>query len=200
MNFVKEGSYKIQKQETYQQTDFSCHNKLKYGNTFNGYCFSCNKFGQKALECESPEKKNSGRSNNSMRCWRCNYVGHNKFFHTMKCYNYDRFGHKSQNCRKSRSQPTRNNSYKLGRKSNEGWKKIRNDKSQRTNLEKKYPTNKIYHENVLRRKSKIENKRDDLAPENEEVSLTQNSDESLIAYQPEEFRSDNLGSFPMLFS
>jgi hypothetical protein len=170
MNFVKEGSYKSKKQETYQKTDFSCHNRLKYGNTFNGYCFSCNNFGHKALECKSPEKKNSGRSNNLMRCWRCNYVGHTtKFCHTMRCYKCDWFGHKSQNCRKSRSQSMRNNSYKSGRKSNEGWKKRRNDKSQRTNLEKKYPTNKISHEKVWRRKSEIESKKDDLASENEEI-------------------------------
>ena len=36
--------------------------------------------------------------------------------------------------------------------------------------------------------------------ENEEVSLTQNSDESSIVYQLEEFNSENLGSFPTLFS
>jgi hypothetical protein len=87
----------------------------------------------------------------------------------MRCYNCDRFGHKSQNCRKSRSQSMRNNSYKSGRKSNEGWKKRRNDKSQRTNLEKKDPTNKISHEKVWRRKYEIESKKDDLAPENEEI-------------------------------
>ena len=136
-----------------------------------------------------------------MRCWRCNYVGHTtKFYHTMRCYNYDRFGKKSQNHRKSRSQTMRNNSDKSGRKSNEGWKKRRNDKSQRTNLEKKDPTNKISHEKVWRRKFEIENKRDDLANENEEVSLTQNSDESSRAYQLEELSSEILGSFPMLFS
>jgi hypothetical protein len=39
MNFVKEGSYKSKKQETYQKTNFSCHNRPKYGNTFNGYYF-----------------------------------------------------------------------------------------------------------------------------------------------------------------
>jgi hypothetical protein len=87
------------------------------------------------------------------------------------------------------SQTMRNNSYKSGRKSNEGWKKIRNEK--RTNLEKKDPTNKISHEKVWRRKSEIENKRDDLAPENEEVSLTPNSDEYSIAYQPKELSSAN---------
>ena len=118
----------------------------------------------------------------------------------MRCYNYDRFGHKSQKFIKSRSQSIRNNSYKSGRKSNEGWKKIRNDKSQRKNIENKDPTNKISHEKVWRRKSEIENKRDDLAPENEEVSLTHKNDESSIVYQPEELSSENIGSFPMLFS
>ena len=80
MNCVKGGSYKSKKQETYKKVDFSCHNGLEYGNTFNGYLFSCKNFGHKALECKSPEKKNSGRSNNLMRCWRCNYVGHTTNF------------------------------------------------------------------------------------------------------------------------
>ena len=50
MNFVKGGSYKNKKQETYQKVDFSCHNRLDYGNTFNDYCFYCKNFGHKALE------------------------------------------------------------------------------------------------------------------------------------------------------
>jgi hypothetical protein len=62
-----------------------------------------------------------------------------------------------------------NNSYKLGRKSNEGWKKRRNEKSQRKNLEKKYPTNKISDEKVWGIKYEIESKKDDLAFENEEI-------------------------------
>jgi hypothetical protein len=60
----------------------------------------------------------------------------------MRCYKCDWFGEKSKNCRKSRRQSMRNNSYNSGRKYNEGWKKIRNDKYQRTNLEKKYPIKK----------------------------------------------------------
>ena len=68
MNFVKEGSYKSQKQETYQKTNFACHNKPKHGNTFNGYLFSCKQFGHKALECKSLENKNSRIFNNLMRC------------------------------------------------------------------------------------------------------------------------------------
>jgi len=144
MNFVKKGSCKSKKKETYQNTYFSCHNRLEYGNTFNGYFFSCKNFGHKALECKSPKKKNSGRSNNLMRCWRCNYVGHTtKFFHTMRCYNYDRFRHKSKDCGKSRRQLMENNPYKLGRKSNELWKKRREYKSQRTNVENKNSSHRV---------------------------------------------------------
>jgi hypothetical protein len=89
-----------------QRTDFSCHNRLMYGKTFNGYFFSCNNFGHKAFECKSPEKKNSGRSNNLMICWICNYVGHTtKFCNTMKCYKCDCFGHKPQNCRNKEVNP-----------------------------------------------------------------------------------------------
>ena len=68
------------------------------------------------------------------------------------------------------------------------------------NLETKYPTNKISDEKVWRRKYEIERKRDDLTHENKEVSLTNNSDQSLISYEPKELSNENLGSFPMLFS
>jgi hypothetical protein len=63
----------------------------------------------------------------------------------------------------------RNNSYNSGRKYNECWKKRRNDKSQRKNLENKDQTNKKSHEKVWRRKYEIERKKDDLAYENEEI-------------------------------
>ena len=153
MNFFKEGSYKSRKQETYQKTNFSCHNILKYGNTFNGYYFSCHNFGHKSLECKSLERKNSERSNNLMRCWRCNYVGHtSNFFHIMGCYNCDRFGHKSEDYKKSRSQPIRNDPYNSRRKSNEVWKKRGDEKSQRTNLERKGPTSRVPHGNIWRKK------------------------------------------------
>jgi hypothetical protein len=171
MNFVKGGSYKSKKQKTYQKADFSCHNILEYGNTFNGYCFYCKNFGHKALECKSPEKKNSGRSNNLMRCWICNYVGHTtKFCQTMRCYNCDKFGHKSQDCRKSRRQPMKNNLYKSRRKSNELWKK-REDKSQRTNVEKKSSSKIVPYGKTWRRKSEAKSKKydEDLAPKNEEI-------------------------------
>jgi hypothetical protein len=35
--------------------------------------------------------------NNILRCWKCNIVGHiAAHCHTMRCYNYSGFGHKSQ--------------------------------------------------------------------------------------------------------
>jgi hypothetical protein len=64
MNSIKKGSYKSQKQETYQKTEFSCQNRTNYGTTFDGYCLSCNKFCHKVLKCKIPKNKNSRRSNN----------------------------------------------------------------------------------------------------------------------------------------
>jgi hypothetical protein len=64
----------------------------------------------------------------------------------MRCYNCDKFGHKSQDYMKSRRQLMKNNPYKLGRKSNELWKKRREDKSQRTNVENKSSSNRVPYE------------------------------------------------------
>ena len=62
-----------------------------------------------------------------------------------------------------------NNSYKSGRKSNEIWKKIREDKSQRKNVENKISSNRVPYGKIWRRDSKEEIKKDDedLAPKNE---------------------------------
>jgi hypothetical protein len=48
--------------------------------------------------------------------------------------------------------PMKNNPYKLGRKSNELWKKIREDKCQRTNIENKISSNRVPYGNIWRRK------------------------------------------------
>jgi len=49
------------------------------------------------------------------------------------------FGHKAQECKKSRSQPKKNDPNNSGRKSNEVWKKRENhnDKTQRPNSGRK---------------------------------------------------------------
>jgi hypothetical protein len=116
------------------------------------------------------EKAYTGKSKNSIRCWRCNFVGHTEqFCHTMRCYNCDRFGHKYQNYKRSKSQSL-NNSFKLGRKHNKIWKKKGNDKYLKTQLKRKGPKNIISHRKIWRRKYEGESKKDDIAPENEEIN------------------------------
>jgi cyclopropane fatty-acyl-phospholipid synthase-like methyltransferase len=134
MNFVKEGSYRSKKEEENQMAYFSSQNKIKNGNTFNGYFFSCHRFVHKAMDCKKLEEGYRRKYKNSIRCWRCNFVGHTtKFFHTMRCYNCDRFGHKSQSCRSSNIQSL-NKSFKLVRKPNKSWKNKGDDKSPKKQL------------------------------------------------------------------
>jgi hypothetical protein len=56
MNFVKEGSYRSKKEEENQMIDFSSQNKIKNGNTFNGYCFYFHSFGHKEMDCKKLEE------------------------------------------------------------------------------------------------------------------------------------------------
>ena len=78
MNFLKEGSYRSKKEEENQMIDFLRQNKIKNGNTFNGYFFSCHRFGHKAMDYKKLEEGYTRKSKNSIKCWRCNFVGHNK--------------------------------------------------------------------------------------------------------------------------
>jgi hypothetical protein len=48
----------------------------------------------------------------------------------------------------------KNNPYNSGRKTNEVWKKRGDEKSQRTNLERKGPTSRVPNGNIWRKKSK----------------------------------------------
>jgi hypothetical protein len=73
--------------------------KQRYESIFHGYCYSCNGYGHKAFECRSYERRYNGRFYNTMRCWRCDQVGHIAIHcNTMRCYSYSGFGHKSQEC------------------------------------------------------------------------------------------------------
>jgi hypothetical protein len=106
------------------------------------------------MDYKKLEKGYTRKIANSIRCWRCNFVGHTtKFCHTMRCYNCDRFGNKSQSCRSSKIQSL-NKSFKSVRKPNKSWKKKRDDKSPKTQLEKEDPKRKISHRERLHLKMK----------------------------------------------
>jgi hypothetical protein len=98
----------------------------------------------------------------------------------MRCYNYDKFGHKSQDYKKLGRQTMKNNPYKSGSQSNELWKKIREDKSQRKNLENKSSLNRVPYGKIWRRKYEAERKKydEDRAPKNEEIDNKKLMDET----------------------
>jgi hypothetical protein len=87
----------------------------------------------------------------------------------MICYNCDRFGHKYQSYRVSRIQSL-NKSFKLGRKPNKIWKMKGDEKSPKTQLERKGSKNRISHRKIWKRKYEGESKKDDLASKNEEIN------------------------------
>ena len=95
----------------------------RYENSFNGYFYSCNDFGHKELDCTS-HAKSVGTPNNTVRCWKCNYVVHIVAnCHTMICYNLYGFGHKTKDCASSERKPMMSPSYTSTRKANDPWKK-----------------------------------------------------------------------------
>jgi hypothetical protein len=94
--------------------------KQRYENVFHGQCYSCNEYGHKALECRYYARKDSERFHNTLRCWRCNQVGHIvAHCHTMRCYSCSGFGHKSQDCWNTRRNSMMRNSYSMTRRRHE---------------------------------------------------------------------------------
>jgi hypothetical protein len=87
----------------------------------------------------------------------------------MRCYNCDRFGHKSQNCKNTKSQYL-NKSFKSVKKPNKSWKNKGDDKSPKTQLEREDPKSRISHRKIWRRKSEGESKKYVITPENEEIN------------------------------
>jgi hypothetical protein len=80
--------------------------KQRYESVFHGYCYSCNGYGHKYFECRSYERRYNGRIYNTMRCWRCDQVGHIVVHcNSMRCYSCSGFGHKSQECWNTRRNP-----------------------------------------------------------------------------------------------
>jgi hypothetical protein len=97
--------------------------KQRYENVFHGHCYSCNEYGHKDLDCRHYARKDNGRFHNTLRCWRCNQVGHIvAHCHTMRCYSCSGFGHKSQDCWNTRRQSMRSASYSMTRRTHEARK------------------------------------------------------------------------------
>jgi hypothetical protein len=131
-------------QSKFRRETPSWMNQRKYESVFNGYCFSCNEYGHKALDCRHHGRKQIGRFNNNIRCWNCNLVGHiATHCYTMRCYSCGGYGHKSHDCWNSKRQSIRNASHNMTRRVNKTWK----------------------------RKSEVPNKKDDeyISPEIDEV-------------------------------
>ena len=106
-----------------KETSSRKNHASKYENSFNGYFYVCNDFDHKELDCTS-HAKSVGTPNNTVRCWKCNYVVHIAAnCHTMICYNFYGFGHKAQDCASSGRKPMMSPSYTLARKTHEPWKK-----------------------------------------------------------------------------
>jgi hypothetical protein len=129
-------------------------NQRRYESVFNGYCFSCNEYGHKALDCRHHGRKHVGRFKNSIRCWNYNHVGHIvAHCYTMRCYSCGRYGHKAHDCWNSRRQSIRNVSHNMTTRENKKIWKI---------------------------KSQVPNKKDEenIAPETDEVNDKSLEDET----------------------
>jgi hypothetical protein len=95
------------KQGGYREAIFTSQSKFKtpprwtpiqrYANVFHGHSYSCNEYGHKDLECRFYSRRDNEIFHNTLRCWRCNQVGHiDVHCHIIRCYNCSGFGHKSQ--------------------------------------------------------------------------------------------------------
>jgi hypothetical protein len=94
--------------------------KQRYESIFHGHCYSCNGYGHKAFECRSYERRYNGRFYNTMRCWRCDQVGHIVVHcNTMRCYSCSGFGHKSHECWNTRRKSMMRTSNSMARRRNE---------------------------------------------------------------------------------
>jgi hypothetical protein len=83
----------------------------RYDGTFHGYCFSCNGYGHRAVDCRRNVRRDVGRPNTQIICWTCGMLGHVAYVcNTMRCYSCDGLGHRARDCWYSRRQPTWNGS------------------------------------------------------------------------------------------
>jgi hypothetical protein len=86
----KENS-KRTKQGRHQEAILGTPNQ-RYESIFHGLCYSCNEYGHKSFECRAYERRYNGRFYNTIRCWRCDQVGHIVVHcNTMICYSCSGF-------------------------------------------------------------------------------------------------------------
>jgi hypothetical protein len=108
-NVAKQPS--TQGKENFKRTNQGIHQeailgtpKQRYESIFHGHCYSCNGYGHKYFECRSYERRYNGKFYNTMRCWRCDQVGHIAIHcNTTRCYSCSGFGHKSHECWNTRT-------------------------------------------------------------------------------------------------
>ena len=104
----------------------------RYENRFNCYCYSCNDFGHRGMDCTFQGRKHTGSRSDQMRCWACDRIGHVVAnCHTLRCFTCGGVGHKAQVCTSPRRQFMRRLTYNSTRKINDSWKKDDTDSFER---------------------------------------------------------------------
>jgi hypothetical protein len=181
-------------QSKFRRETPSWMNQRKYESVFNGYCFSCNEYCHKALDCRHHGRKKIGRFNNNIRCWNCNLVLHiTTHCYTMRFYSCDGYGQKYHDCWNSKRHSIRNASHNMTRRVNKTWKR-------------KYEVpNRKDNENIAPEIDEVNNSRsvgETSQDKDKEATGAHNNDvddESPTVEQQEELSDDYLKTLSILF-
>jgi hypothetical protein len=114
-----QGKENLRKQGIHQEVILGTP-KQRYECIFHGNCYSCNVYHHKSFECRYYERRYNGRFYNTMRCWRCDQVGHIVVHcNTIRCYSCSGLGHNSQECWSTCRKFMMRNSNSMDRRRNE---------------------------------------------------------------------------------